>query len=135
MYRDFDAVKRLTDDIRGKSIHRRGICNKNGRFFDLHCRLSTQLMAGDIFVPQYCQQLGQELSGLDMKPFQEYLSLLLKSVAEPAVVGAGQVARDNQIFLVTPADDLRLFDVLRNTILTSILNNYMSKSLFGFIYS
>ena len=128
MYKDFAAIHRLNGDIKGRSIHRRGLNSPSGKFTDLHIRMPTRLLqSDDVFSPIYCQQLGEELSGLDGQLFQSYLSVLYSSVSEGTVVGAANVVRDNQIYLVTPEEDGRLFELLRNTIFSVVINNFMSK--------
>ena len=132
MFKDFAAVHRLSTEIKGKSIHRRGMNSATGRFTDLHIRVPTKLLRDDIFTPHYCQLLGEELSNLDGQLFQGYLSTLFKSTAEATVVGVGNVVRENQVYLVTPEDDGRLFEVLRNTLFSVVLNNFMSKFCLSF---
>ena len=127
MYKDYAAIHHLSGEIRGRSIHRRGLSGPNGRFTDLHVRVPTKLIQGELFSPQYCQMLGEELSGLDVKLYQSYLTTLYGSVGEPTIVGAGNTVRENQIYLATPDEDGRLFEVLRNTLLSVVINNYMSK--------
>ena len=84
-------------------------------------------MQNDTFAPHYCQLLGEELSALDGQLFLSYLSVLFNSVTEVTVVGAGNVVRENQIYLVNPEDDSRLFETLRNTLLSVVIGNFMSE--------
>ena len=117
----------LSNDIRGRSIHRRGITGIGGRFFDFHARVPTKLVETHSFNPSYCQALGCEFSNLDPKIFQDYLVTLFDAVGDDDVVGSNHVIRDSRIFLATPDQDTRLFDVLRNTLLSVCIGNYMSK--------
>ena len=71
--------------------------------------------------------MGEELSGLDGKLFQDYLAVLRNSVTEATVVGVGNIVRENQVYMAVPAEDGRLFEILRNTLLSVVINNFMSK--------
>ena len=132
MYKDYAAIHRLSGDLKGRSIHRRGLSGPNGIFTDVHVRVPTKLIQGDLFIPSYCQLLGEELSGLDGKLFQDYLAVLRNSVLEATVVGVGNIVRENQVYMAVPAEDGRLFEILRNTLLSVVINNFMSK--FSFLW-
>ena len=127
MYKDYAAIHRLSGELKGRSIHRRGLSGPNGIFTDVHVRVATKLIQGDLFTPTYCQLLGEELSGLDGKLFQDYLSVLRNSVTEATVVGVGNIVRENQVYMAVPDEDGRLFEVLRNTLLSVVINNFMSE--------
>ena len=127
MYKDFDAVRQLAHDVRGYTIHRRGLMGLGGRFVDLHVRVPTELTETKMFTPEYCQELGRELSGLDAKLFQDYVLALFDTVSDGGIVGAGGVVEDGQVFFAIPSIDLALFAVLRSTLFSVVTGNYMSK--------
>ena len=129
MFTDIEAVQKLNRSIQGRSVHRRGLVGLSGKFVDCHVRIPNYLLGGERFPTDYCQQLGIEMSQLDAKLFQDFLLKLFTSVADDAIMGNGRSARSDQIYLVLPSSDGRLFSALRSCLFSVVVGNMMSKSL------
>ena len=127
MFVDFEAVQRLSRDVRGTTLHRRGLTGFGGRFVDLHVRLPSHLHGSETFTPDYCLQLGVELSNMDVQLYRDFILALFNAVRDEEIMGPGTTVRDNQIFLAEPSDDARLFSVLRGSLLSVVVNNFMSE--------
>ena len=126
MFRDFAAVQNLSNGPVSRTVHRRGL-RAHGKFYDLHMRSRTEVADESSFSSDYCFHLGQELASLDFSIFQDFVLALFNGISNPEVVGADEVVEEGRIFMVADSADLRLFEVLRNTLLSVVLNNYMSK--------
>ena len=126
MFLDFAAVQSLSSGPASRTSHRRGL-RIGGKFYDVHFRSRTDLTDGSSFTPEYCHLLGQELASLDFSIFQDFILALFNAVTNSEVVGDDDVVADGRIFMAFESADLRLFEVLRNTLLCVVLNNLMSK--------
>ena len=129
MYLDFAAVQRLSNGPSSRTAHRRGL-RIHGKFYDVHMRSKTDVAEESSFTPEYCYHLGMELAGLDFSIFQDFILALFNGISNPDIVGEDGIVEDGRIFMATESSDLRLFEVLRNTLLSVILNNYMSEYLY-----
>ena len=133
MFRDFEAIQRLTQQIQGRTLHRRGLSGLGGRFCDIHVRCPDILYGTEKFPAEYCQLLGSELSSLDVKLYQDYILTLFNTVENADVVGAGNAVAPGQIFLAVPSIDDRLFTVLKTEMLSVIYGNLMSEFFRSFL--
>ena len=128
MWKDFAAVQTLNNCPISRTAHRRGL-RIGGKFHDIHFRLKVEPVDGSAFSLDYCHSLGHELASLDFSVIQDFVHALFNALVNPEVVGDDVLRDDERIFFVADSSDLRLFEVLRNTLFSVVLNNFMSKYL------
>ena len=120
-----DAAATINNALSAITIHRRGL-QLDGKFFDLHCRITDAVVAGGHFNDDYMAALGYELASLDKTVFEEVVNLMRRQLGTGEVTGFGQ-----QPLLVADGDVYGLFLRLRTTLLFSLLRNYMGKFHMG----
>ena len=117
-----DAAAVVNDAVSAVTIHRRGL-QLDGKFVDLHCRVSDTVISTGHFGPEYLELLGYELASLDKTVYEEIVRVMRQRLGEGDISGFG-----NQPLLVVEGDIYGLFPRLRTTLLFSILRNYMGES-------
>ena len=120
-----DAAATINNALSAITIHRRGL-QLDGKFFDLHCRITDAVVAGGHFNDDYMAALGYELASLDKTVFEEVVNLMRRQLGTGEVTGFGQ-----QPLLIADGDVYGLFLRLRTTLLFSLLRNYMGKLHMG----
>ena len=129
MFRDFQAVQGLANGPHYRTAQRRGL-RIEGKFYDLHFRLQPGTVETGGFMSDYTYSLGQELASLDFVVMQDFVVALFRALSNLDVVGdPANVVESGSIFFASESTDHSLFQALRNTIMSVILNNYMSKFL------
>ena len=116
-----DAAAVINDALSAITVHRRGI-QLDGKFVDLHCRVSDTVVATGHFNNEYLELLGYELATLDKTVFEEVIHVMRRRLGTGEISGLGQ-----QPLLVVEGDVYGLFPRLRTTLLYSVLRNYMGE--------
>ena len=119
-----DAAATVNGALSAVTIHRRGV-QLDGRFADMHCRVTDAVINSCHFSSDYLDSLGYELSTLDRKVFEEIVNVMRHRLGEGELSGYGQ-----QPLLVADGDIYDLFPRLRLTLLYSVLRNYMGEFFF-----
>ena len=117
-----DAAAVVNDALSAITVHRRGV-QLDGKFVDLHCRISDTVVSTGHFTTEYLELLGFELASLDKNVFEEVIHVMRRRLGTGEISGFGQ-----QPLLVVEGDIYGLFPRLRTTLFYSILRNYMGKS-------
>ena len=117
-----DAAAVVNDSLSAITVHRRGV-QLDGKFVDLHCRVSDTVISTSHFTNEYLELLGYELATLDKTVFEEVIHVMRRRLGTGEISGFGQ-----QPLLVVEGDIYGLFPRLRTTLLYSVLRNYMGKS-------
>ena len=121
-----DAAAVVNDSLSAITVHRRGI-QLDGKFTDLHCRISDTVIASGRFTDEYMVALGYELATLDKTVFEEVIRVMRRQLGPGEISGFGQ-----QPLLIVDGDVFGLFPRLRTTLLFSVLRNYMGESFWDY---
>ena len=114
-----DAAATVNGALSAVTVHRRGV-QLDGRFCDMHCRVTDAVINSCHFSSDYLDSLGYELATLDRKVFEEVVTIMRRRLGDGELSGFGQ-----QPLLVTDGDMYDLFPRLRLTLLFSLLRNNM----------
>ena len=118
-----DAAAVINDALSAVTVHRRGI-QLDGKFCDLHARVSDTVVSNGRFPDEYLAALGYELATLDKHVFEEVILIMRRRLGTGEISGFGQ-----QPLLIVDGDVYGIFPRLRTSLLFSLLRNYMGESL------
>ena len=118
-----DAAAVINDALSAVTVHRRGI-QLDGKFCDLHARVSDTVVSNGRFPDEYLAALGYELASLDKHVFEEVILVMRRRLGTGEISGFGQ-----QPLLIVDGDVYGIFPRLRTSLLFSLLRNYMGESL------
>ena len=84
-----DAAALMNGALIATTIHRRGL-QMDGKFIDMHTRVTDSVVSNCHFTNEYLEALGLELASLDRHVYEELVIIMRGRLGGGEVTGFGQ---------------------------------------------